>query len=316
MKRRDFIQTGIFAMPVLADGLRNERVGGLKAELSGAKPGKAKIRALFVTDMHLSPGIERSRAAGEFLLDYIGKHPEIDMVINGGDSVYDVAKLNYPAGEDQWQFWRSFRDRIKIPVHNCLGNHDIYEWELSKEEIARPQDSKASAVKHLDMPESYYAFRAGRWKFIVLDSLSYVVKGYKGALDSAQLKWLAGELEKDMDHRIAVISHIPILSACTTLYLDPDRNYLYPKIAERLTHTDAPFIFDVLKNRRVELFLHGHLHMQETIQYKDSLIYNGGAFCGDMWRGPFHGFRGCFTLIGLPDNGPPEIKRIDLPDVL
>jgi DNA repair exonuclease SbcCD nuclease subunit len=63
------------------------------------------------------------------------KTSEINILINGGDAVYDVAKLTYPAGEDLWQFWKWFRDQVKIPVFNCLGNHDIYEWEQSKEAI-------------------------------------------------------------------------------------------------------------------------------------------------------------------------------------
>jgi 3',5'-cyclic AMP phosphodiesterase CpdA len=298
MQRRDFLHTGFFAMPLLAGGLSRSK----------------SVKALFVTDMHLSPAIDRSGRAAGFLLDYIRKHTDIQLVINGGDSVYDVARLRYPAGEDLWRFWRSFRDQISIPVYNCLGNHDIYEWELGHDLLPRPEAGKQPALQHLGMPGNYYSFKAGRWKFLVLDSHTYVAGGYKGALDPEQLKWLAGELAQDAGYRLAVISHIPILSACAALYLDPDKHYLFPKIAERLSHTDAPFVFEALKGRRVELFLHGHLHMQETIYYKDSLIYNGGAFCADMWRGPFHAFKSCFTLIDFPDSGAPRIQRIDLPD--
>jgi len=300
MQRRSFIQTGLLTMPLLAAKM----------------PVGKSLKALYVTDMHLSPAIDHSRKAAEFLIDYLTKHPEINILINGGDAVYDVAKLQYPAGEDLWKFWGWFRDQVKIPVFNCLGNHDIYEWELSKEVIENPASTKATALKHLDMPGNYYSFKQGLWKFIVLDSQSYVVKGYKAALDEAQLKWLAEELLKDMDLRLVVISHIPIISACESLYLTPAQHHLYPKIAERLSHTDAPVIFDTLKNRRVELFLHGHLHMQETIQYKNSVVYNGGAFSGDLWRGPFNEFKNCFTLIDFPDSGAFTIKKIDLPDNL
>ena len=300
MQRRSFIQTGLLSMPLLASNI----------------PTAKSVKALFVTDMHLSPTIERSRKAATFLIDYLTKHPEIDILINGGDAVYDVAKLQYPDGENLWQFWRWFRDQVKIPVFNCLGNHDIYEWELSAEAIANPANSKAAALKHLDMPGNYYSFKQGRWKFIVLDSHTYVVKGYKAALDDVQLKWLAEELLNDIDHRLVIISHIPIISACESLYLTPAQHHLYPKIGERLSHTDAPIIFDTLKSRQVELFLHGHLHMQENIQYKNSVVYNGGAFSADVWRGPFHDFRNCFSIIDFPESGTFSIKRIDLPDNL
>ncbi len=298
MQRRDFLQSGLFAVPLL------------KQQLSS----RHSVKALFVTDMHLSPKIGRSGTAAGFLLDYIHKNPSIDFVINGGDAVYDVAKLRYPEGENLWQYWGAFRDQIKIPVYNCLGNHDVYEWELSTEALPQPDKCKAPAIKHLQMPGNYYSFKAGRWKFIVLDSMNYVVKGYKGALDDQQLKWLAAELQKDAGYRLAVVSHIPIISACAALYLDPEKNYLFPKIAERLSHTDAPAVFDTLKNRRVDLFLHGHLHMQEKIYYKDSIIYNGGAFCADMWRGPFHSFKSCFTIITFPEEGEVGIQKVDLPD--
>ena len=300
MKRRSFIQAGLFSMPLL--------------EVN--RPDANSVKALFVTDMHLSPSIDKSKKAANFLIDYLEKHPEINILINGGDAVYDVAKLKYPAGEDLWQFWKWFRSQIKIPVFNCLGNHDIYEWELNAESIADPAATKAPALKHLEMPGNYYSFMLGRWKFIVLDSHTYVLKGYKAALDAEQLKWLTEELLKDMDQRLVVISHIPIISACESLYLTPAQNHLYPKIAERLSHTDAPVIFETLRNRKVELFLHGHLHMQENIHYKDSVVYNGGAFSGDLWRGPFHEFKNCFTIIDFPDSGPFTLKRIDIPDNL
>jgi hypothetical protein len=102
---------------------------------------------------------------------------------------------------------------------------------------------------------------------------------------------LAEELIKRHRSQLVIISHIPIISACESLIPDTGTTSSLSQIAERLSHTDAPIIFETLKNRRVELFLHGHLHMQETIQYKDSIVYNGGAFSGDLWRGPFHEFK-------------------------
>jgi len=299
MQRRDFLQTTLLSLPALA----------ARPSTAPAKP----LRALFVTDMHLSPRMDKAKAAADFLVGYLHKNPSIQLVINGGDTIYDVAKLAYPAGEYLWEYWHSIRSQIGIPVYSCIGNHDIYNWELSTEALARPQDEKRSAMKHLGMDNSYYAFTAGRWKFIMLDSLTYVLKGYKGALDPEQMSWLATELDNDRDLRLAIISHIPVLTACATLYLNPEKAYLYPKISERLSHTDAPAVFDVLKSRPADLFLHGHLHMQETIAYKGSTIYNGGALCADMWRGPFHDFNSCFTIIDLPAEGPPVMQRIDLP---
>lgn len=297
MQRRDFFNTSLAGLPLLRQGIN---------------PPASSYKVLFVTDMHLTPAIDQSKRAADYLVDYIEAHPDIKFIINGGDTIYDVAKLKYPEGEEQWQYWKTVYARINRPVYNCLGNHDIYEWERSTDEIANPQQCKEPALQHLGMPGRYYSFGTGKWKFLVLDSNWYVPKGYKGQLDEQQIKWLAEELTKDKDLHLCIISHIPVITACDTLYLPAEKNSLYPKIAERLFHNDAALIFEEMSKRPPKLMLHGHLHMQEIIQYKETTICNGGAFCGDLWKGPFHGFKPCFTILEFFEDGKTGIERIDL----
>ncbi len=298
MLRRDFIGKSLLGLPALAVKLPK---------------AKDSFRVLFVTDMHLTPAVERSARCADHLQKYINGNKEIDFVINGGDAVYDVAKLAHPAGEDQWQLAASFFNNLTKPVHHCLGNHDIYEWERNEQPLHDPQQYKQPAMQHLKMPARYYAFHFAKWKFIVLDSTLYLTKGYKGELDEEQMQWLTDELQKDKRKHTCIISHIPVITACNTLYLPWARHEIFPKIAERLSHDDASRIFEETEKTKILLMLHGHLHMRETIRYKDTTIHTLGAFCADMWKGPFHGFKNSFTLIDFKDNGQSVVHDVDLP---
>jgi Icc protein len=301
MLRRDFIGKSLLGLPAFA----------IKFPKT-----KDSFRVLFVTDMHLSPAIERSVRCADHLQQYINSDTAIDLVINGGDAVYDVAKLAYPAGEDQWKLVTSFFNGLKKPVHHCLVNHDIYEWELNDQTLTDPQKYKQPAMQHLKMPARYYSFHFAKWKFIVLDSTMYLTKGYKGELDEEQMQWLQNELLKDREKHTCIISHIPIITACNTLYLPWARHEVFPKIAERLSHSDASRIFEETEKTTIPLMLHGHLHMRETIHYKNTTIQTLGAFCADMWKGPFHGFKNSFTLIDFNNNGQAVVQDVDLPSGL
>lgn len=296
MQRRHFITNGILSVPALTGKLPVMKKG---------------MRVLFVTDMHLSPGIERSVRAADYLRQYINK-ASIDFVINGGDIVYDVAKLTAPAGGEMWKMASDFFASLNKPVYHCIGNHDVYEWE-TRETMIDPQRCKETVVKELHMPGRYYAFEKGGWKFIVLDSIAYRPKGYRGELDEEQAQWLQKELSRNPQQLTCIISHIPIITACDALYLPWSRHDVYPVIAERLCHYDAGRIFEMTEAAHVPLFLHGHLHMREHIQYKHASIHTNRAFCADMWKGDFHGFKGGCTLLTFSDDGKVTLEQIDIP---
>lgn len=300
MLRRDFIGTGLLGIPALT------------LPLPGAKNS---FRVLFVTDMHLTPAIEQSIKAADHLKKFINNNSQIDFVINGGDAVYDVAKLAEPAGGEMWEAAVSFFKGLNKPVYHCIGNHDIYEWELSEQTLTQPQKGKDAVIKHLQMPGRYYSFAHKDWRFVVLDSTHYVTKGYKGHLDEEQFQWLNKELLSVKEKNTCLVSHIPVVTACDTLYLPWAKHDVFPKIAERLSHDDAGRIFEATEQKNVPVFLHGHLHMRETIQYKQTSTHTIGAFCADMWKGPFHGFKPGFTLIDFAENGAVTLQNIDLPAI-
>ena len=58
-------------------------------------------------------------------------------------------------------------------------------------------------LARLGIPDRYYSFDQGGWRFLVLDSTHLpegeVEYSYSGKLDEEQYQWLAAQLESDPD---------------------------------------------------------------------------------------------------------------------
>ena len=90
---------------------------------------------------------------------------------------------------------------------------------LQAEISGDPLYGKGMALAHLGIPDRYYSFDQGGWRFLVLDS-THVPEGdveypYTGKLDEEQYQWLVAQLESTPDTMpVCVASHIPVLAAC------------------------------------------------------------------------------------------------------
>lgn len=271
---------------------------------------KPSLRFHFVTDMHL-PDTPPAEPYKRFLKSL--KASRADFVLNGGDSIYDALKATPESIDRQWKSYASFLNEISLPVHGCIGNHDIEKWELPGYTSINATEEKKRAVKEMGMPHRYYRFSREKWHIIVLDSSSYVKGGYEARLDEEQFSWLRNELSViPSNEHILILSHIPLFSACYRHYLKDDPRGLFPKIESRLLHQDGYVIAELLSHHRnIRLCLSGHLHMQEKIEYKGLPYYCCGAVCGNMWKGEFNGFVPAFFTIELASDGGAKVTRTD-----
>jgi 3',5'-cyclic-AMP phosphodiesterase len=57
----------------------------------------------------------------------------------------------------------------------------------------------------------------------------------------------------------------------------------------------------------VKLVLAGHLHHQERMEIDGVCYLNGGAVCGNWWKGPMMGCSEGFNVIDLRPDGSFEI---------
>ncbi len=124
--------------------------------------------------------------------------------------------------------------RLPRPQYHVLGNHDFFA-------------SRAAVMRSFGMKLPYYVFRAGGWRFVVLDGMQLSVKGgwpdgtrqfadgakmlaflkergapnaqdWNGAVGAQQRAWLRRTLEqaRGRGERTVVFCHFPVLEAATT----------------------------------------------------------------------------------------------------
>lgn len=170
---------------------------------------------------HYSEGVLRLTEA----VDTFVGIPDLDFVVDLGDMT-DRNPFCY--GD-----LKAVKDRLKVPVHNVQGNHDLAPLKTEEDM------SRARALKGIEKP--YYSFVKGNVRFVVLNSLDYCpiahpagserlkaseqwladlksvgdpnAQDWNGGISLEQLSWLDAELHKaDRKGQWAVLMcHIPLL---------------------------------------------------------------------------------------------------------
>jgi hypothetical protein len=123
----------------------------------------------------------------------------------------------------QWDLFDSILDRhCQIPVKHCLGNHDGWGLYLDESRRNGQDPSMDMAIERLGLPGRYFSYEIGGWRFIHLDStrMQTQKKSYLAKLDDEQYEWLNQQLASSDGRPVAIISHIPIVSATVFLYED------------------------------------------------------------------------------------------------
>jgi Icc protein len=298
MKRKDFLRTGM-------------AVAGLSVlpEITSAKAtaSKKSFRFAFISDIHVKPQQNAEEGMAKALQQIQKLKPAADFMINGGDAIYDSLKASKEYTKTQWDLYQSILKREnRLPVYNCIGNHDIFGWYNKPQETSDPLYGKSWALQEFGMDERYYHFNKGKWDFIVLDSTQPRAEGgYIAKLDPEQFDWLKRKLaEIPSDHHISIISHIPILSICAGLYFNKNDANGDLRIQYMLMHTDF-FEIKKLFNQypNIKNCLSGHIHLVDELEYNNIKYFCNGALSGDLWRGPFYEFGPAYAVFDFYDDG-------------
>jgi 3',5'-cyclic AMP phosphodiesterase CpdA len=274
MERRGLIKQlgGLVLLPSLVFG---------KAAARSHKPA---LRIAHITDVHLKNDFGAPAKFSRCLRHIQQQSPKVDLILNGGDIVFDMNKENLGTIDAQWQLWHNMvKNECSIPMHYCLGNHDIWWYEDSKQDVFY---GKKYALNQLQLPNPYYSFTNGGWKFIVLDSVHLDIDStwYIGKLGDAQFAWLQQELENTpATTPVCVLSHIPILTA--TNMVEDDIVNKWEFLGGDM-HTDVAKIINLFnKHPQVKLCLSGHIHLRDKVVYNKQTYICDGAVSGAWWNG-------------------------------
>lgn len=245
---------------------------------------KPVLRVAHITDVHLKNEFEAPAKFVKCLHHLQRQTPKVDLILNGGDIVFDMNKENIDTIDAQWKLFNHImKSENNIPVKYCLGNHDIWWNENNKGQAVY---GKQYSLDQLHLPKPYYSFEKSGWKFIILDSVHLDIDDtwYIGKLGQEQFSWLENELKNtDVNTPVLVMSHIPILTA--TLMIEDDIVNKWQMLGGDM-HTDTSRIISLFyKHPNVKLCLSGHIHLRDKVQYNNVTYICNGAVSGAWWKG-------------------------------
>ncbi len=98
---------------------------GLPARASWAAPGAGagSLRLVFFTDVHAHTDWRAPQAMAAAAKAINAEDPEL--VIGGGDLIYDGFEVAAATAESQWDVYMSLHEAIGAPVEPIVGNHDL-----------------------------------------------------------------------------------------------------------------------------------------------------------------------------------------------
>jgi len=291
MERRSAIKTigGALLIPSLALG---------KTSINKKKV----LRIAHLTDIHLKNQFNAPERFTKCLHHVQQQEPKVDFILNGGDIVFDINKENIGVINDQWKLSHHImQSECSLPVHYCLGNHDIW-W--NEDDKGQALYGKQYSLNQLQLVKPYYSFTNSGWKFILLDSVHLDIDGtwYIGKLGDEQFAWLENELKTtDPATPVLVMSHIPILTATNLIEDDIVNKWV---MTGGDMHTDTSNIIKLFyQHPNVKLCLSGHIHLREKLVYNNVTYLCNGAVSGAWWEGNRRETAPGYGLIDLYADG-------------
>jgi 3',5'-cyclic AMP phosphodiesterase CpdA len=289
--RRDLIKA---AAALTATGSLAACASHQHARAADKRTPKRLSRLAHLTDIHVQPEDQAPQGFAH-TLDHLMNLPEKpDTILTGGDLIMDAFGQTRQRTAEQWDLYTStLRDHTNLPIHHCLGNHDIWGWNKAKSNATgdEPAFGKRWATDLLQLPAPHYAFRLNpRWKCIVLDSVQPDPRGnnqnfgYVGGLDDQQFDWLKSQLAATpADTFVCVLSHIPIIH-CSAMLTDGKTSPSGFKLSPGEAFTDATRLVALfLRHPNVKLAISGHIHTLERTDFQGVAYLNNGAVCGNWW---------------------------------
>jgi len=233
--------------------------------------------------------------------------PRPDLIVCGGDLTDPLPNLDYPAADKLLdRFFGIWKPLHSIETHYVFGNHDFVGTRNPLVSRHDPRFGKGLFEKRLGLPRLYYSFEKQGWRFIILDDVCLNPDGsYYAEYQADQLDFVQSELKAYNEKPTVIAGHVPTVSPFGTLAGFAKFLGTNFKMPSSLISRNGKSLVNVIRNSKanVKLVLAGHLHHQERIEADGVCYLNGGAICGNWWKGPMVGCSEGFNVIDLYPDG-------------
>lgn len=280
---------GLFGAGLMGASALNAKSLSINGITAPEIPAGSPFTIAHITDVHITDKLNAEKWVSKCFNHLQSQSSKPQFILNTGDVIMDTSKADKASALSQWKIWnRVVKQENSLPIHTCLGNHDIWGIRKSKDpESKDPLYGKKMSLEHLGMDKLYYSFDQGGWHFVMLDGVmaDWKKSQWYGELDKEQFEWLKKDLEATpKDRPVLICSHIPILQVCSMASLEPDEKDRY-----EFTHTammgDARELIDLFrKHPNVKLCYSGHIHRQDRVELAGVTYICGGAVCGSKWK--------------------------------
>jgi Icc protein len=298
--RRRFLQASTTAAAFVAGRGLVSAAEGIAGPTEDPEP--TAIRFVHLTDIHVQEERRADQGLAKCLTAVMGLDPLPEFILTGGDLVMDAFEQDEQRARSLFSLLRKlFDDHAGVPVHHCIGNHDVFAWGTESVGEDHPQYGKKMVSEYLELPNRYYRFDHKGWRFYVLDDIQPAPnRSYQAHIDEAQMAWLEDDLRaKPPEMPAAAVCHIPILTVTAFGNVEEDA-YRVP--TNRMCR-GAQRLIDLFSANNVRLALSGHLHQLDRIEFRGVTFICDGAVCGGWWRGPNKGFEEGFGVLDLNPDG-------------
>jgi len=294
--RRTFLKTLAASGAALAVSPRVTFLGGratIPVLEKAQAPGSCDF--VFLTDTHIQPELNAAQGCAMAFQKIAAMKPEF--AINGGDLVFDALAVNRPRADMLFDLYKRTEEQLNMTLYHAIGNHDVFGI-LARSGI-QPSDPLYAKKMFEDRMggHTYYSFDRTGYHFIVLDSIFPTEdRQWEGRVDELQLQWLAADLKSVVAATpIVIIVHVPLVTGFLGYSPKPSGRQKYNTYSVE----NSPDVIALFAGHNVIAVLQGHLHINETVHYKNCDFMTGGAVCGNWWHGPRMGFPEGFTVVSL-----------------
>ena len=270
-------------------------VGSVASKALGmARAVDSELKIIFYTDIHSRVEWDTPKALRQAAKAI--NHEQPDLVLCGGDLITDGFQSGAEGLEPRWDAYFKLHDAIKAPVHAAIGNHDLV-GAIPEDGTEPASDPRAVFCEKLKLKQSYRSFDQGGYHFILLDPFE-VVGGklkYRGFIGAEQMAWLKDDLDKVPFHQgIVLVSHMPLLSNYGQMIYGGAEAMPANRVVVNNREVLACF-----EKHNLLAVLQGHLHVNETMEWRGIKFITGGAVCAKWWRGQWYGTEEGFGVLNL-----------------
>jgi 3',5'-cyclic AMP phosphodiesterase CpdA len=216
------------------------------------------------SDTHLS---EQSLPRLQKLKSMVDSLKPAFMIVTG-DLIKDALRVPEKEAAALYEMYVREIGKFSIPVWNVPGNHEIFGIERHKSLVSESHPLYGKKMYRHYLGPDFYSFTYGGVHFMGLNSVDYHDLWYYGNIDSTQLAWISRDVSfVDRSMPIITYNHIPFFSGGLSMmeYTDAEPGSSLITIDGKKQHrhvvTNAPAVFEILKNHNYPIALAGHFHV-------------------------------------------------------